>query len=121
MKNVGVFIFCMINLYLLYFYIFDIHDFLSGKYNYDGWKYLIPLAISDSLFFICLVCILISIGINKYFYIYVLLVIAHNLAVGTGIQNFPFVGFFIVILTFIYVFKFDKSQPRTAKSPDFEE
>ncbi|MDW8850111.1 hypothetical protein SD960_08420 [Flavobacterium sp. MMLR14_040] len=107
MKKIAVFIFCLTNFYLLYFYIIDIIKYFSNKYNYDGIRYLTPFAIADVLFLGSLIFMFFSSKINRYFWGYVLLAIAHNLTIGIGIQNTPFAGVLVVVITIIYVFKID--------------
>ena len=55
MKKIGLLIYLSANLYLGVIYTKDIIDFFLEKFNYDGMRYLIPIAIADIGFLIALI------------------------------------------------------------------
>jgi hypothetical protein len=105
MRKTAVTIIILANLYLLYFYIIDIVKYFSNQYNYDGMRYLIPLFTADIFFLVSLILMFFSSIRGKYFFGYVILAVAHNLTIGIGIENTPFAGLLLVIMTVIYIFK----------------
>lgn len=103
MKNTSVLVFMVTNLVLLIYYIDNIVDYYGGHYNYDGWRYLIPISIADLLMGMSLVFIFVKLKFNKYSIVLFSIAVAHNLAIGTGTLNFPFVGSLIAMFGVIYV------------------
>lgn len=104
MRKIGISLFLIANFHILIYYIDDIIKYYSNKYNYDGIRYLVPLAITDVIFVVALILIGASLGWSKRLLSFIILIVLHNSVVFTGIENIPFAGLVIVIASIIYVF-----------------
>ncbi len=105
MKIIGSFIYLVVNLFLLMFYSLEIRKYYASAYNYDGFRYFLPIAIADIFFVISLFFLFFSIGQKNNFYYLLTLFIMHNINMGLGVDNIPFLGFIIGITSIYFILK----------------
>lgn len=105
MKKISLFAYLLSNTYLVVIYITEISAYFLNVYNYDGFRYLQPIFIADILFLISLLFLLISTGNRKLFFYLASLSILHNINMGLGVENIPFIGIAIGLISIFFVLK----------------
>ena len=105
MKTLGRTIFLLTNLGLGILYGYEILKYFHGVYNYDGMRYLVPIAITDILLLISLVFLYFAYGFNKELLTLFCLATLHNVAHGCGVERIPFIGCIISIISILYLVK----------------
>ena len=105
MKKTGVILYFLINFCLIIYYSNEVFDYFADKYNFDGFRFIIPVTVSDIFFLVSLLLYYFSAGFSNRFFILLGLVLAHNIAIGFGAKYFPFIALFIA-LTSIYLILF---------------
>ena len=108
MKNVIVLTYLIPNLILSYIYINDIYLFFQNEFYNDGWRYFLPIMISDVFFFVALLLIFLKGKPNGFFLFFMGCILAHNFIVITGEYFVPFIGVVLVFISFIAIFKWQK-------------
>lgn len=102
--KIGVGVFSVANIYILYNYIRDAFAYFNDRYHYDGMRYLMPFVISDIMFLFALIVLYFELGFSKYLIYFLVLVVLHNMVVGLGGAGVLFWGIIIVITSLIYSF-----------------
>ena len=100
---------------------YEIVKYFQGTYNYDGMRYLIPIALADFLFILSFVVILFYYRFSKVSGFLFALVLLHNIAHGCGVERIPFIGLPVAIVSIFYVwaliFKAKKNGSPKAREP----
>lgn len=106
MKILGILFYLLANIYLGIYYTIDIIKYYSSKFNYDGFRYIIPIAIADLILIVSLVILYFANGLNRQFYILGVLVLLHNVNMGIGVERIPFVGILLILVSIFYCAKY---------------
>ena len=105
MKKLGLLIYLLTNLYLGVVYIIDIREYFLDKFNFDGTRYLILIAIADIAILIVLILLYATSRFSKYLFILIGLALLHNVVMGMGVDKIPFIGLTTVIISSLYIYK----------------
>lgn len=101
MKAVGVVLYLLTNIGLGFYYVLDLFDLFFLRFNYDGFRYFIPIVLADIGFILSLVILFITSGLTKKLLVLVFWVIIHNLTIGAGVDNIPIIGVFSVLMSLV--------------------
>ncbi len=100
MKRIGLVVYLLSNLYLAGNYSYEIIRLINGTYNYDGWRYLLLISLTDIAFSISLIIILLKLRLS--FLLLTALVILQNIACFCfGVTLIPFAGIFVSLISIL--------------------
>lgn len=105
LKKIGLIIYLITNVGLCLLYGYEILKYFQGIYNYDGMRYLIPIAVADLLFIISCVILFFYFRFSKVLGCLLGLGILHNIAHGCGVERIPFIGFILAVVSIFYLCK----------------
>ncbi len=105
MKKIGLLVYLLTNLYLIILYISEIRRYYLNTYNYDGFRYFMPIVTSNIFFLLSLFFLYCSLKSKRSFYCFLVLSILHNITIGLGVDNIPFVGLLIGFISVYHVLK----------------
>ena len=103
MKKLGLTIILITNLGLCILYVYEIAKYFQGDYNYDGMRYLIPIALADFFFFVSFIILFFYYRFSKVAGFLFALVVLHNIAHGCGVERIPFIGLTVAVVSIFYV------------------
>ena len=116
MKRLGLTIYLITNIGLSILYVYEIIKYFQGTYNYDGMRYLIPIALADFLFILSFVVILFYYRFSKVSGFLFALVLLHNIAHACGVERIPFLGLIVAVVSIFYVWTLNYKHTKNVSS-----
>lgn len=103
LRTIGLSVFCLANFYLAVYFGREVLMYLAGAFNYDGFRYILPLAIADLGFLPAIALIVASRTKASLIWMLISAASLQNLAIGGSVELIPFLELGIGIASILLI------------------